>query len=124
MEREHRIKMVEDLFANGTTVYCGYVDDPRNTDNAWMETTAVHFHCTPKQAQALHLTAGDDAQKATWLDVDPVHESRYANLYASHREWVSRVACIMYGHRAQRTQPTDYPPRDVVPRYLNTSRPY
>ena len=25
-------------------VYEGYVDDPRNTDNAWMETVAVNFH--------------------------------------------------------------------------------
>lgn len=25
-------------------VYRGYVDDPRNTDNAWMETTAFNFH--------------------------------------------------------------------------------
>ena len=25
-------------------MYRGYVDDPRNTDNAWMETIAVNFH--------------------------------------------------------------------------------
>ncbi len=25
-------------------VYRGYVDDPRNTDNSWMETIAVNFH--------------------------------------------------------------------------------
>ena len=25
-------------------MYKGYVDDPRNTDNAWMETVAVNFH--------------------------------------------------------------------------------
>lgn len=25
-------------------VYKGYVDDPRNTDNSWMETVAVNFH--------------------------------------------------------------------------------
>ena len=25
-------------------VYVGYVDDPRNTDNAWIETTALNFH--------------------------------------------------------------------------------
>ena len=25
-------------------VYAGYVDDPRNTDNAWMETVAKNFH--------------------------------------------------------------------------------
>ena len=27
-----------------TQVYEGYVDDIRNTDNAWMETVAVNFH--------------------------------------------------------------------------------
>lgn len=25
-------------------IYKGYVDDPRNTDNAWMETVAFNFH--------------------------------------------------------------------------------
>ena len=25
-------------------IYKGYVDDPRNTDNAWMETEAVNYH--------------------------------------------------------------------------------
>ena len=25
-------------------IYTGYVDDPRNTDNAWMETVAMNFH--------------------------------------------------------------------------------
>lgn len=27
-------------------IYAGYVDDPRNTDNSWMETVAVNFHDT------------------------------------------------------------------------------
>ena len=30
---------VEQLFDSGAVVYRGYSDDPRNTDNAWMETT-------------------------------------------------------------------------------------
>ena len=47
------------LFRNGEVVYRGYVDDPRNTDNAWMETTAFHFHCTDKLARLLKLEAGD-----------------------------------------------------------------
>lgn len=25
-------------------IYEGYVDDPRNTDNAWLETTVYHYH--------------------------------------------------------------------------------
>ena len=29
------------LFSNGYKLYESYVDDPRNTDNAWMETVAV-----------------------------------------------------------------------------------
>ena len=33
------------LFHDGSVlVYRGYVDDPRNTDNAWIETVAVHVH--------------------------------------------------------------------------------
>ena len=34
-------------------VRSGYSDDPRNTDNAWMETTACHFHCDEKLADEL-----------------------------------------------------------------------
>lgn len=31
-------------FSEIIQVYKGYVDDPRNTDNAWMETVAMNFH--------------------------------------------------------------------------------
>lgn len=53
--------LVDDLFASGKQVYCGCVDDPRNTDNAWMETTAFHFHCNEELATMLPLRA--DLQK-------------------------------------------------------------
>ena len=40
-------------------VYRGYVDDPRNTDNAWMETVAMHFHDADGNGVAkLKLNAG------------------------------------------------------------------
>lgn len=32
------------VWKNGKRLYAGYVDDPRNTDNAWMETVVVSFH--------------------------------------------------------------------------------
>ena len=32
---------IKRLFANGHKLYESYVDDPRNTDNAWMESVAV-----------------------------------------------------------------------------------
>uniref|UniRef100_A0A915M6X9 Uncharacterized protein n=1 Tax=Meloidogyne javanica TaxID=6303 RepID=A0A915M6X9_MELJA len=34
------------IWRNGKTVYQGYVDDPRNTDNSWMETSCFNFHDT------------------------------------------------------------------------------
>ena len=37
-------KHLEEFFKVGLEIYKGYVDDPRNTDNAWMETTVFNFH--------------------------------------------------------------------------------
>ena len=96
---------IRELFQDGgRVVYKGYVDDPRTTDNAWIETTAFHFHCPPEIGDKLHLGAGDDATKVVWLDVSPASESRYANLYASHREWVDRVAETFAPHEKARSQ--------------------
>lgn len=33
--REMIEKQLNELFAHGVEIYKGYVDDPRNTDNAW-----------------------------------------------------------------------------------------
>jgi ADP-ribose pyrophosphatase len=68
----------------GKTIYQGYVDDPRNSDTRWMETTAVYYHCTGKLAKAIKLEAGDDAQKVKWLAMTDI-EPDYKKLYASHK---------------------------------------
>lgn len=74
------------LFQNGTVLYKGYVDDPRNTDNAWMETTAMHYHCNPYIAEHLPLKAGDDAKAVEWLDVTL---KNLASLYSpTHRHFI------------------------------------
>jgi ADP-ribose pyrophosphatase len=86
------------LFSSGQVVYRGYVDDPRNTDNAWMETTAFHFHCDAEMGALLPLHAGDDAADVTWLDVDDADE-RYVGLYASHKQWVDQVAAKLKAGR-------------------------
>jgi len=78
------------LFANGTDIYKGYVDDPRNTDNAWMETHAVNFHAEGKTEEILNkiaLKAGSDAKNAAWIDIS----SKLA-LYASHVHFIKSVA--------------------------------
>jgi len=41
-------------------VYSGYVDDPRNTDNSWMETVVYNFHDeTGEYVGQLRLHAGN-----------------------------------------------------------------
>jgi len=86
-ERVEVEKHIDELFKGGMLMYKGYVDDPRNTDNAWMETVAVNFHDEQGHGVAkIPLTAGDDAQAVQWLTID-----RLLNLYASHANFVRRV---------------------------------
>jgi len=77
LEEETGIKLD---FSSGQQIYRGYVDDRRNTDFAWIETTATHLHLPLYQiARTKNPTAGDDAKKAQWIKVDPS-----LKLYASH----------------------------------------
>lgn len=74
-------------FDQAHMVYQGYVDDMRNTDNAWMETTASHIHLDMKDFH-LHAKpqAGDDARKAKWVPI-----SASLRLFASHNDFVRRA---------------------------------
>nr|XP_019958608.1 PREDICTED: ADP-ribose pyrophosphatase, mitochondrial isoform X1 [Paralichthys olivaceus] len=74
--------------STGFPVYKGYVDDPRNTDNAWMETVVVNFHDdSGNSVSELPLQAGDDAGQVKWADVDSS-----STLYASHSHFLELVA--------------------------------
>ena len=77
-------------------VFKGYVDDPRNTDNAWIETTAKHFHCGDRLGKELPLAEGVE-----WLDIDP-RNPKYDNLYGSHKLWVDAVHYCMDQNSARR----------------------
>lgn len=82
------------LKTNGTEVYCGYVDDPRNTDNAWIETTAHNFHDENGVIlEHMRFEAGDDAQNVRWLDIDG-----NISLYANHREMIAEVVKLFDAH--------------------------
>lgn len=69
-------------------VYRGCVDDHRNTDDAWMETTAVHFHATPEIAAGLKLAVKDtdEVARVAWKDIDSIDA-----MYASHHDWLVKV---------------------------------
>lgn len=58
-------------------VFSGVVDDPRNTDNAWMETVAVYVEIP----NPVEPRAGDDADEAEWKIITP---DLLSGLYASH----------------------------------------
>uniref|UniRef100_A0A4X2K7H0 ADP-ribose pyrophosphatase, mitochondrial n=1 Tax=Vombatus ursinus TaxID=29139 RepID=A0A4X2K7H0_VOMUR len=82
-EQLHRLFSQEHL-----VVYKGYVDDPRNTDNAWMETEAVNYHDeTGETMDNLTLEAGDDAGKVKWVEIN-----NKLRLYASHSQFIELVA--------------------------------
>jgi ADP-ribose pyrophosphatase len=75
------------LFDNGTVVYQGWVDDPRNTDWAWMETVAMHFHIEDHSPlHGIELRPATDAKGAKWYRLDKPSDLR--KLYASHGEFV------------------------------------
>lgn len=85
---------IKEFFAQGKIVFKGYVDDPRNTDNAWMETTAFLFHDEDESTVSLlEIKAGDDASKVQWKDI-----SRELKLYASHADIIEDVAGQLEAH--------------------------
>ena len=69
-------------------VYRGYVDEPRNTDHAWLETSVFHMHCPPEIAKRLKLEAGDDAMGAMWFDIGLENP----DIYPPHQAWIGEVA--------------------------------
>ncbi|VDN19615.1 unnamed protein product [Gongylonema pulchrum] len=76
---------LDELWCKGVELYRGYVDDPRNTDNAWIETLAVNFHDADGifEKNNVSLKSGDDAKEAKWINAVG-HEK----LYASHGDFI------------------------------------
>ena len=68
------------LVGDARLIYKGMVDDPRNSDAAWIETSAYLF----KTLNFFNLKAGDDAADAGWKNL-----SELPPLYASHQKIVS-----------------------------------
>jgi len=94
--------LVKVLFAQGVDVHAGYVDDPRNTDNAWMESKVMHFHCSPELGEMLPLNIKKTKDKKKekggqvgWIDCSKSAEPRYANMYGSHMDWVEGIKKAM-----------------------------
>ena len=70
------------------SVYKGQVDDYRNTDHAWMVTTAQWFHATKEVGEGLCVAVADkdEIASAAWYKIDDV-----TKMYASHMDWLNLV---------------------------------
>jgi ADP-ribose pyrophosphatase len=84
-------------------IFRGYVDDPRSTDHAWIETTAMHLHLSPQLANTIELQAGDDARAVTWLKIS---KENLGKLYANHRDFVIMALRKMFSDNIILPRPT------------------
>jgi len=84
-------RKLQQMFERATPVYRGYVDDPRNTDNSWMETQVFHLHLTPAEAEELKLQKGSDAAQVDWK---PITAESLAQMYASHGAFVKQAVLL------------------------------
>ena len=69
--------------------YAGYVDDHRNTDNAWMETKVYHYNLDAKTRAMLKPNPDtSEVLRAGWQKAT---DEFCDNMYASHGQWVKHV---------------------------------
>eukprot|EP00041_Stephanoeca_diplocostata_P038514 m.1521955 g.1521955 ORF g.1521955 m.1521955 type:complete len:165 (+) comp25230_c0_seq2:91-585(+) len=96
---------LQKLFSRGCKVYTGYMDDDRNTDNAWIETTCVNYHDSDGEAtrKTIHLQAGDDAAQVRWAEYHP-GDTVDLELHADH----ARLLALVY-ERVSETNPAMQP---------------
>lgn len=58
------------LFGNPREVFSNIIDDPRNTDNAWVEATVIHYHDeTGSDTQPYDVNLADCFVDKVWADV-------------------------------------------------------
>lgn len=109
-KRREIMVSLDKLFSHGTVIFEGYVDDPRNTDNAWMETVAMNFHDDDGSIfGVIQLHAGDDAGAVMWVPLDPAMK-----LYASHSDFIRHVIDMHHNPGAAPVRRRDAAPDRLV----------
>ena len=118
-DEEHELEeMVQQLFARGKPIFEGHVDDPRNTDNAWLETTAMHFHCGDDLGSKLPLSA---KLKAGWKNAEDDEFLR--QMYANHSEFVRVAVAALQGGWKLESWCETLQPQDLIATALRKSAP-
>uniref|UniRef100_A0A8D2JAJ1 Transient receptor potential cation channel subfamily M member 2 n=1 Tax=Varanus komodoensis TaxID=61221 RepID=A0A8D2JAJ1_VARKO len=83
------------LLNQGTEVYKGYLDDPRNTDNAWVETVAISVHFEDQNDVEMKrmnsfLQGCDLEVTVRWQVVD-----KKVPLYMNHKELLQKASLLL-----------------------------
>eukprot|EP01047_Picozoa_sp_COSAG01_P036409 COSAG01_NODE_2844_length_6989_cov_41.950943_2_plen_1363_part_00 len=109
-------ELFDELFkkASQNLVYRGYSDDPRNTDEAWVETSAWHVHCPADLADDLDAGYSQSSSEITWMNIvvngdrlDFTDDTgKVYTLFASHRELIEMA---VFEHvQGNRDMPFEY----------------
>lgn len=80
-------------------VYQGYVDDPRNTDNAWSETCAFHIHVNHDTFKLLHEELKFKGSFTLLPDLKHKSQQRWRSVWNS---WAHAELAILSTARARR----------------------
>ena len=89
------------LFDKGMILYTGYVNDPRNTDNAWMETCVCGVLITGYEKEQFKLKEEDsehNADSAQWIKIGENSE-KFNNMYADHKWYLRMMKAAVVGVR-------------------------
>lgn len=111
LERKMLRKLVDKSLKNGVDVYKGYVDDPRNTDNAWVEIVVKHFHDeTGEHVSGFPLEAGEHFACVTWVSMC----GNWLNISSHQRLFFQLVARRVGAHWCSGNKPF----KDDTPTYF------
>ncbi|XP_048811178.1 transient receptor potential cation channel subfamily M member 2 isoform X1 [Lagopus muta] len=85
----------QNLLKQGTEIHKGYLDDPRNTDNAWVETVAISVHFDNQNDVEMKrlnsfLQGCDPELCIRWQVLD-----RRIPLHANHKQLLQKVSTLL-----------------------------
>ncbi|GAA5104671.1 hypothetical protein GCM10023319_73700 [Nocardia iowensis] len=66
LEEEAGVRGVHIDFSRAECLRAGYTPDTRETDNAWMESTVLHYHMNPYEAANIRIQSGRSWQLRKW----------------------------------------------------------
>jgi hypothetical protein len=70
-----------DLKDKSTVLYSGLIDDPRNTDHAWIEGVVIQFKLTLQEALQMNIVSGEKCGRWVCALSDDVHFPKHVYSY-------------------------------------------